>query len=238
MNIVFFNVKKYEECFAFSVWGYFFKLLDEEAGLEGIDGGQQKIGGGVGGGIVVIKEDGGVRVVEPKLGDEGEAIDFEIRGEGSGQDGGGSGEAQAFFVVEVFGTEGEAQPMCGIEVEVEGRAPPGPGVSIFFDGQAGVVHGAVDAKAEEGTGFGGEGEIVLVGFVVLHVAAAYIIEIEFQVIVGSIAVLGDQLHVALTAGGNAPVIGGIGDADHQAVLARAEICLDTGMGEGAVGKEI
>jgi len=82
------------------------------------------------------------------------------------------------MVVKIFGAQGQAQPGFWVEVEVEGGAPPAVRVHIFFRSEAGSVDGAVEADAEQGTGFGYEHEIVFVGAVVVDVAAADIIEIE------------------------------------------------------------
>jgi hypothetical protein len=104
--------------------------------LEGINGGEEEAGGGVGGRIVMMEKNGGGCVVDTELGDEGEAVDFEVGGEGRGEDGCGSGEVFAVAVVEVLGPEREAEPVFRVDVEVESGAVPGSRGGIFFGGHA------------------------------------------------------------------------------------------------------
>ena len=74
--------------------------------------------------------------------------------------------------------------------------------------------------------------------VVFDVASAYIVEAKFQIVGGSITVLGDDVLVIMCVGGNASVVFGVGDTDHQPAFPGSEICFDPGMREGAVGEEI
>src|SRR5258708_25303717 len=76
------------------------------------------------------------------------------------------------------------------------------------------------------------------GAVVFDVAAAYIVEAEFQVVVGCVAVLCDDVLVIVSVGGNTSEVVGVGDTDHQPAFSAGEIGFDPGMGEGAVGEEI
>jgi len=46
--------------------------------------------------------------------------------------------------------------------------------------------------------------------IVLDVASAYVVEVEFEIIAWRIAVLGNEILIVLTAAGDRPVIGGIG----------------------------
>ena len=107
--------------------------------LEGVYGGDEEAGGGIGGRIVVVEKDGCGCIVDTEFGDEREAVDFEVGGEGRGENGGGCGEVFAVAVVEVFCPECEAEPVFRVEVEVESGAVPGSRGGILFGGHAGVV---------------------------------------------------------------------------------------------------
>lgn len=50
--------------------------------------------------------------------------------------------------------------------------------------------------------------------------------------------MGDDVLVVVSFGGDGPVVGGVGNADHETTLSGGEICFEAGMGEGAVCKKI
>ena len=189
-------------------------------------------------------EEGFTAIIQSELGDKREPIYFEIGREGIGEDvraGGGGVDGMEFytvFITEIFATEGEPEPGLGIQVKIECAAPPGMPIGIVVGRVAGSVDRAVDAKAENGAGFGDGDQVILVDLVVADVASPDIVEVQFEIITGGIAILGDQVFVVLPAGGNATVVGGIGDPDHEPAFSEGEVRLDTGMGEGAVGEHV
>ena len=75
----------------------------------------------------MVKEDWGTGIVYAEFGDKGKAVDFDVGRKGSGKDSRRAGEPLAVGVVEIFCTQGKAEPFFGIEVEIESRAPPGAG---------------------------------------------------------------------------------------------------------------
>ena len=50
--------------------------------------------------------------------------------------------------------------------------------------------------------------------------------------------MGDDVLVVVEGIGYASEVGGVGYADHEAVFAEGEVCLQAGVGEGAVGEHI
>src|SRR6185312_2921572 len=117
-------------------------------------------------------------------------------------------------------------------------AVPGAAGSIVFREAAGFVEGAVKPYAEEAAKLGSAHEVELVYLIVARVPATYIVEIELDVIVGGIAVLSDEVLFIDIACGDAPPVGGVGDAYHEAGLAKGEVGADAGVRERTVGEHI
>src|SRR3569833_343961 len=142
------------------------------------------------------------------------------------------------FVAEVFATVGEAESGCGIEVEIEGGAPPCVAGGVVFYESFGLVDCAVEAQAEHAADLGGGNEIVLMYLVIARVAAADVVEVELQVVVGSEAVLSDEVLLVRIGGGDGAPVGGIGNTDHDTGFAQRDIGFGASMGEWTVGEHV
>ena len=173
-------------------------------------------------------EEGFAAIVQSELGDKNEPIHFEIGRERVGKYVGAGGASRGVqfytvFITEIFAAEGEPEPGHGVQVEIERRAPPGVSGRIVVGFVAGSVDRSVEAQAEGAAGFCIDHEVVLMDLVVADVTSSHIVEEELEIVAGGIAILGDQVFIALPAGRNAPVVGGIGDTDHESVFSKGEV---------------